>query len=193
MTATDTTAAQPRSEANDMEALTRELAAADAKLKSAAGERVAALRTARDDLRRHLIDATSREIARLDSDRVIAEHAATVARGSARAQTEARVKEVQRALAQRHDELAAQISQMTREADDQITTLKAHAVAATGATRARLEALADRLKAGRDALAAKGQAFRQAGAAQWQKAKSELDASMLELSTLYEQGELGVN
>jgi hypothetical protein len=136
--------------------------------------------------RREAVDATSREIARLESDLVIAEHAVTVARGAARAQAEAKLGQIRAELTQYRDELQAHTAAIARDTDDRIAVIKAQAAAEAAPARQRLETIADQLRAKRDALSAQATTLRQAAAAEWQGAKSGLDRALHELVSVEE-------
>ncbi|HWZ60713.1 MAG TPA: hypothetical protein VNW46_17145 [Gemmatimonadaceae bacterium] len=136
--------------------------------------------------RREAVDATSREIARLESDLVIAEHAVTVARGAARAQAEAKLGQIRAELTQYRDELQAHTAAIARDTDDRIAVIKAQAAVEAAPARQRLETVADQLRVKRDALAAQATTLRQAAAAEWQGAKSNFDRALHELVSVEE-------
>jgi hypothetical protein len=108
--------------------------------------------------RHHAFDATSREMARLEGDRVMAEQAMRVAAGSAAAQAKVKLGEIQTAIAKYRDELQGHI--------DAIATAP----------------VADQLRAARETVVVKGSALLRAASADWQQAKTEFDDSLRELS-----------
>jgi hypothetical protein len=184
MTTNTAPSTQLQSLSSEIAGLRRELVTADAKLRGTIRDRIIALRANRDSLRHQAVDATNQEIARLESDRVIAEHAVTVARGSARTQAEAKLGQIRSGLTRHQDALQAHVAAIAHEADDQVAMLKTQAAAAAGPARHQLEKVADQLWAKRDAVTAKAVALRGAAAAEWQAAKSEFDASLRELAAI---------
>jgi hypothetical protein len=183
-TTTEPLSTQLHAYSNEIASLRRELAGADATTRAAIKERIATLRVRRDELRRQAVDATGREVARLESDRVMAEHAVTVARGSAGRQAEAKVGQIHDTMARYRAELTTHIAAITADADVEIAALKRQAAAPATPARQRLAALADRLQTMRDAVAAKGRALAQATAGEWTQAKSDFDASLRDLAAV---------
>src|SRR5580698_3782267 len=98
--------------------------------------------------RRQAFDATSRDMARLEGDRIMAEQALRVAAGSAAVQAKAKLGEIQTAIAKYREELQGHI--------DAIGTAP----------------VADQLRAARETVVAKGSALLSATSADWQKAKA---------------------
>ncbi|HSY81776.1 MAG TPA: hypothetical protein VK807_08440 [Gemmatimonadaceae bacterium] len=108
--------------------------------------------------RRQAFDATSRDMARLEGDRIMAEQALRVAAGSAAVQAKVKLGEIQTAIAKYREELQGHI--------DAIGTAP----------------VADQLRAARETVVAKGSALLSATSADWQQAKAEFDNSLRELS-----------
>src|SRR5271156_5501515 len=97
---------------------------------------------------RDVVDATGREIAKLDGERVQAERDVGVATTVERARAEAKLGQVKGALADAHGRLQAQLGAIVQNADTEIATVASKAKAASGPATAHL-------KARRDALVAK--------------------------------------
>lgn len=110
--------------------------------------------------RRQALDATSREVARLESDRVLAEQAVSVAAGSAATQAEVKLGQIKSAMARSRAELQTHIDALAGDA----------------------AVVADRLNAARETVAAKGSALLRATSAEWQQAKAEFDDSLRALA-----------
>ena len=108
--------------------------------------------------RHQAFDTTSREMARLEGDRVMAEQAIRVAAGSAATQAKVKLGEIQTAIAKYREELQGHI--------DAIATAP----------------VADRLRGARETVVAKGSALLRATSADWQQAKAAFDESLRDLS-----------
>ena len=124
---------------------------------------------------RDVVDATSREIAKLDGERLQAK------------------RDVAVALADAHSRLLAQLGAIVHDVDTEIATVTSKAKAASGPAAQQLATLAARLKERRDALVAKAASLKGTAAGQWSAAKADLDVSLDELQYLRDNGMVGIN
>ena len=144
-------------------------------------------------MQRDIVDATSREIAKLDGERVQAERDVAIATTVERARAEVKLGQVKSALADAHRRLEGQVGAIVQDADNQIAALTAQAKSASGPATKKLQAAAAQLQQRRDALAARVGALQQTAAGDWAATKAELDVSLDELRTLRENQAAGIN
>ena len=144
-------------------------------------------------MQRDVVDATSREIAKLDGERVQAERDVAIASTVERARAQVKLDQVKIALTDAHRRLENQVDTIVQDADGQIAALTAQAKTASGPATQKLQAAAAQLKQRRDALAAKVGSLKQTAAGDWAARKTELDVSLDELRTLRENAAAGIN
>jgi hypothetical protein len=142
---------------------------------------------------RDVVDTTSREIAKLDGERVQAERDVAVVTAVGRARAEVKLGQVKSALADAHGRLLAQLGAIVQHADAEIDTAASKAKAASGPAAQQLATAAARLNDRRDALVAKAASLKDTAAGQWSAAKAELDVSLDELQRQRENQMAGIN
>jgi energy-coupling factor transporter ATP-binding protein EcfA2 len=144
-------------------------------------------------MQRDIVDATSREITKLNGERVQAERDVAIASTVERARAEVKLGQLKSALADAHSRLQGQVGAIVQDADNQIAALAAQAKTASGPATQQLQAAAAQLKQRRDALATKAASLKQTAAGDWANTKTELDVSLDELRTLRENQAAGIN
>jgi hypothetical protein len=142
---------------------------------------------------RDIVDATGREIAKLDGERVQAERDVAVATAVGRARAEVKLGQVKSTLADAHGRLLAQLGAIVQNADTEIATVASKAKTASGPAAQQLATAAARLKDCRDAVVAKAASLKETAAGRWSDAKAELDVSLDELQSLRENQMAGIN
>jgi len=142
---------------------------------------------------RDAVDATGREIAKLEGERVQAERDIAIATAVERARAEVKLRAVKSALADAHKKLDVQLGDIVKDADEHIASVKAKAKTAKGEATQRLQSAAVHLEQKRNALAAKVATLKQTPAGkEWSAIKAELDASVDELRKLQQGDAAGV-
>ena len=149
--------------------------------------------TKENTMQRDIVDATSREITKLNGERVQAERDVAIANTIERARAELKLGQLKNALADAHTRLQGQVGAIVQDADNQIAALKAQAKAASGPATQQLQAAAAQLKQRRDALATKAASLQQTAASDWASTKTELDVSLDELRSERENAAAGIN